>query len=272
MKAAVVGHVEWIEFMRVSKVPTAGEIVYANEWWEAPGGGGSVAAMQLLKLARGCSFFTALGDDDIGRRAHRELLELGLEVHAVFRPRPTRRGVTHVDATGERTITVVGERMAPLASDPLPWKQLEDVDGVYFTAGDAGALRAARGARVLVATSRIMPLLKEASVGLDALVGSALDPSEAYRSGELRPQPRLVVRTEGGRGGTFKTGAQREHFAAPQVPGPIVDHYGAGDSFAAGLTFALARQLSPQEAVEFAARCGAAALTGRGPFGGQLSA
>ncbi len=271
MRAAVVGHVEWVEFMRVSKMPTAGEIVHASDWWEAPGGGGSVAAMQLLKLAGGCSFFTALGDDDIGRRAHRELLELGLEVHAVFHPRPTRRGVTHVDATGERTITVVGERMAPLASDPLPWEQLEDVEGVYFTAGDAGALKAARGARALVATSRIVPLLMEAGVELDALVGSALDPSEAYRSGQFQPPPRLVVRTEGARGGTFETGGQRGHFAALEVPGPIVDRYGAGDSFAAGLTFALATRLPPQEAVEFAARCGAAALTGRGPFGGQLS-
>jgi sugar/nucleoside kinase (ribokinase family) len=32
----------------------------------------------------------------------------------------------------------------------------------------------------------------------------------------------------------------------------------------AGLTFALAGGLDPQEAVAFAARCGAAALTGRG--------
>ncbi|MGH2695260.1 MAG: PfkB family carbohydrate kinase, partial [Actinomycetota bacterium] len=185
--------------------------------------------------------------------------------------RPTRRGVTHVDATGERTITVVGERMAPLASDPLPWEQLEDVGGVYFTAGDAGALKTARAARALVATSRVVPLLMEAGVELDALVGSALDPSEAYRSGQLQPPPHLVVRTEGARGGTFETGGQRGHFAASEVPGPVVDRYGAGDSFAAGLTFALATRLPPQEAVEFAARCGAAALTGRGPFGGQLS-
>jgi ribokinase len=272
MRAAVVGHVEWIEFLRVSKMPTAGEIVHASDWWEAPGGGGSVAAVQLLKLAGTCSFFTALGDDDIGRRAHRELLGLGLDVHAVFHPRPTRRGVTHVDATGERTITVVGERLAPSATDPLPWGQLEDVDAIYFTAGDAGALKLARAARALVATSRIMLLLMEAGVELDALVGSALDPSEAYLSGQLQPPPRLVVRTEGGRGGTFETEGEREHFAAPEVPGPIVDHYGAGDSFAAGLAFALAKRLSSQEAVGFAARCGAAALTGRGPFGGQLTA
>jgi len=52
--------------------------------------------------------------------------------------------------------------------------------------------------------------------------------------------------------------------AAAPPPGDVVDTYGAGDSFAAGLTFALASGAPPQEAVAFAARCGAATLTGRG--------
>ncbi len=37
-----------------------------------------------------------------------------------------------------------------------------------------------------------------------------------------------------------------------------------GDSFMAGLTYALAAGLEGAEALGFAARCGAAALTGRG--------
>jgi ribokinase len=54
------------------------------------------------------------------------------------------------------------------------------------------------------------------------------------------------------------------------LPGPPVDAYGAGDSFAAGLTFGLSTLDSTKEALEFAARCGAACLTGRGPYAGQL--
>ena len=50
-RVAVVGHVEWIEFARVPHMPTPGEIVHATEWWEDVGGGGSVAAVQLAKLA-----------------------------------------------------------------------------------------------------------------------------------------------------------------------------------------------------------------------------
>jgi ribokinase len=53
-------------------------------------------------------------------------------------------------------------------------------------------------------------------------------------------------------------------YTAAPVPGQREDAYGCGDSFMAGLTYALAADIEPHEAVAFAARCGAAALTGRG--------
>ena len=96
---------------------------------------------------------------------------------------------------------------------------------------------------------------------LDALIGSGNDEAERYRAGELDPAPELVVTTSGSLGGWSRPGGP---FTAASPPGEIVDTYGAGDSFAAGLTFALASGLPAQEAVSFAARCGAAALTGRG--------
>src|SRR4051794_1450900 len=90
VRAAVVGHVEWIEFARVERVPVAGEIVHAEEAWEEPGGGGAVAAVQLAKLVGEADFFTALGDDEVGHRAHAALADLGVRVHAAWRPEPQR--------------------------------------------------------------------------------------------------------------------------------------------------------------------------------------
>jgi ribokinase len=266
VRAAVVGHVEWVDFFRVERIPQTGDIVRAAEAWAEPAGGGPVAAAQLAALAGATTLFTALGDDELGHRAHDELVRLGLRVEAVFRNEPQRRAITHIDASGERAITVVGARLAPRASDPLPWEELARADAVYLCAADAEAVRLARAARVLVATSRVLPLLAEAAVELDALVGSARDPSEPYRIGDLDPAPRLVVRTEGNRGGTWEAGGRTGRFRPAAVPGPIADTYGAGDCFAAGLTFALAESRSPADAVAFAARCGAAALTRRGPY------
>src|SRR5581483_6597685 len=167
---------------------------------------------------------------------------------------------------GERTITVLGSRLVPRGADDLPWGELAETDGVYFTGGDAAALRAARAARVLTATPRAMDALREGRVKLDALVGSGTDVGEVYEPGDLEPPPRLRVATLGAAGGYSEPGGP---FAASPLPGPVVDTYGAGDSFAAGLTFGLAGGMAQAEAISLAARCGAAALTGRGAFEGQ---
>ncbi|HEX3327915.1 MAG TPA: PfkB family carbohydrate kinase [Actinomycetota bacterium] len=273
IRVAVVGHVEWGDFLRVDHLPSAGDIVHAEESWEEPAGGGTDAAVQLAKLAGGGLFFTALGDDRIGHRALQELEEMGLRVHTRFRPEPSRRAITHIDSAGERTITIVGNRLAPRASDPLPWHELAETDAVFITAGDADAVRLARRAEVVVATARIVPLLREAGIELDAIVGSQNDPAEAYAEGDLDLAPRLVVRTAGEDGGTFTVrGEAPTAFQAAPPPGPEVDRYGAGDSFAGGLTYGLGAGLAPADAVHLAARCGAAVVTGRGPFATQLRA
>jgi ribokinase len=271
MRAAVVGHVEWVEFGRVDHVPAAGEIVHVSESWEVPGGGGAVAAVQLCRLAGAGTLYTALGDDEVGHRSKQELERLGLRVEAVFRPEPQRRGYVHVDRGGERTITVIGERLGPSADDPLPWHQLAEVDAVYFTAGDAGAVREARRARTLVGTARGLKALATAAVQLDALVASARDRGERYQRGDLEPPPRNVVRTAGAAGGEYETAAgERGRWEAVKAPGPVSDLYGAGDCFAAGLTYGLGAGLPIAGAVELGARCGAACATGRGPYEGQL--
>ena len=273
MRTAVVGHLEWIEFGHVERVPAAGDIVHATDPWEEPGGGGAVSAVQLARLARDCTFYTALGDDERGAWSRRRLAELGVRVESATRDEPTRRGVVFVDANGERTITTLGHRLEPTTADALPWDELEGVDAVYFTAGDVAALREARGAKVLVATSRVSDLLAGADLHLDAVVGSGNDASEAFDPARLTHPPDLVVRTDSVRGGRYETDDGRSGSYEPAAtPGSVVDTYGAGDSFAAGLTYALGAGLEVEEALSLAARCGAWCAAGRGPYGNQLAA
>jgi ribokinase len=260
VRCAVVGHVEWVEFARVPSWPEAGAIIHATDVWSEPAGGGAVVARQLALLARRCELFTAFGRDEAGRSATRRLAELGIDTH-VQHPKSsaTRRAWTHIDGDGERTITVLGDKLLPSGSLPLGGYDL-----VYFVSGDAEALRSARRARFVAATLREQPVLHEAGVPLDLLVGSANDPREHY-DGSL--DARLVVLTDGPNGGT----ANGEPFEAVELPGPIVDTYGAGDSFGAALAFALARGDALPDALELAGRAGAAVLTGRGPYTAQLA-
>jgi ribokinase len=262
MRTAVVGHIEWIEFVPVERVPHPGEIVHASESWEEAGGGGAVAAVQLAQLADAVLLFTALGTGPLGARAKTELEGRGVEVHASFVDSPQRRAFTYVDETGERTITTIGAKIGPRGQDEsLPWLELARCDAVYLCAGDVDALRHARRGRVLVATARELATLRRGGVELDALVGSGKDDAERYRPGELDPEPRLVVTTSGALGGWAQPGGP---FSAASIPGPVEDAYGAGDCFAAGLAYALAAGVEVADALDFAARCGAGALTGPG--------
>ncbi|MGH2681587.1 MAG: PfkB family carbohydrate kinase [Actinomycetota bacterium] len=273
-RVAVVGHVEWITFARVGQVPVAGAIAHATETWSGAGGGGGVAAQQLAKLAGTCDLFTALGEDQVGRRAAAELAATGVVVHAATRPDATRQAVCLIDADGERTITTLGPRLEALGSDALPWERLGEMDAAYVTAGDADALRRARSARVVVVSSRHLGTLAASGIRADVVVGSALDRNETYDPEALaHAPPRLVVLTEGAAGGRFEVaGGEAGRWEPTPLPGPISDTYGSGDSFQAGLTFALGAGYGAKDALELAARCGAAALTGRGPAGGQLTA
>jgi ribokinase len=270
---AVVGHVEWIEFARVPHVPRPGEIVHATEWWEDAGGGGAVAAVQLAKLAGGAEFFTALARDEKGRKSKERLEELGVTVYAAPREGAHRRGFVHLDDDHERTISILGERIVAHGDDDLPWERLDDVDAVYFTGGDVGALVQARRARKLVATPRAYDTLRESDVNLDALVRSANDPGEQQAEEQLDPAPDIVVSTAGKEGGEW-VGENRTsgRWKAAQLPGPPQDAYGAGDSFAAGLTYGLGAGMSIEEALDVASRCGAHKLAGRAAYEGQLTA
>ena len=190
-------------------------------------------------------------------------------MHAAAARVPQRRAFTYVDERGERTITVLGPKLIPSGDDgSLPWEELGRCDAVYFVSGDVAAVRAARRSRVLVATARD---LADAAAGRGGSRcprrkrggrrASATSRASSTRRRRRSSRPRARSAAGSGPGGPFR--------AAPLLA-PIEDAYGCGDAFAAGLTFALAAGRSMDEAVEVAARCGAAVLTGRGPYAGQL--
>jgi ribokinase len=271
LRFAVVGHAEWAHFLEVPAVPRQGEIVEAGDTWTEAAGGGAVAAVQLAKLAGGAAFLTAVGSDEAGRLTAEQLRSRGVEVHAAPREEPQRRAVVFLDADGERTIAVFRRRLHPHRDDDLPWGGLEQMDGVYFTGGDMGALRAARAAKVLVATPRAREALVNSDVVLDALVRSAGDATE--QDSPSGWSARVVVSTRGREGGTWETAdGRRGEFPAAPLPGPPRDAYGAGDSFAAGFTYGLGAGMDLEAALSVGARCGAGVMAGRGPYEGQPTA
>jgi ribokinase len=268
LHVAVVGHIEWVRFLRLSAFPRPGQILHADDAWDEAAGGGSVAAVELSRLAGSCLFFTALGNDAAAAVARQALEARGVRVRAAARPAPQRRATTLIGPEGDRAIIVQGPAFGPSARDALGFEDLADCDAVYICKADPPLVRLARQARVLVATARMLPVLREAGVQLDVLVRSAHDENESFAAGDLDPAPRHVVSTEGACGGVYesRTG-ERGRWEPEPLSGPLRDTYGAGDSFAAGLCYALGDGLSMAAALRFAARRGALALCRPGAHG-----
>jgi ribokinase len=257
---AVVGHVEWVDFIGVDRYPARGQVVAARDASTRAGGGGVVAAVVLAGLGAQVDFFCALGRDANGEAAAAQLRDRGVELQVAWRPPPTRRVITLLEESGERSIITIGERLEPRGDDDLDWDRLAQADGVYVTAGDGRAVRRARAAKALVATPRAREGLEAAEVPIDALIYSASDKDERAWAQRMESRTRVMVETEGARGGHW-FGAERGRWGPAPLPGEPQDDYGCGDSFAAGFTFGLAHGLPIAEAAVVGAQCGARALT-----------
>ena len=262
-RVAVVGHVEWVDFLRVERMPEAGVVQRAEREGIHAGGGAVVAAAVIAELGAEVDFFCAVGTDDDGDAAVAELEARGIHVHAARRSSPTRQVITLLDAEGERTIVTLGDRLQPEGADPLPWDRLAGCDGVYVTAGDLAAVRHARTARRLVATPRMRERLDDGDIALDALVYSAGDADEIAWARPLVAHSRYIVVTEGGAGGRY-WGESEGRWDALAPPGRIRDAYGCGDAFAGALTYGLATDSGIAEAARLGARAGARMLTRTG--------
>lgn len=262
-QVAVVGHIEWVDFVPVERFPRPGEVVHAGGSFAKAAGGGGVVAGVLAQLGAEVDLFCALGRDAQGEAAVKQLTEHGVRVHVAWREQPTRRAVTLLEPDGERTIVTLGERLDPRGADELEWERLRGAEGVYFTAGDHRALQHAQMARVLVASPRARSALEHDGPTIDALVFSSRDRDEGEWAQRASRRARLLLATEGASGGRW-WGASEGRWAAAPLPAPPCDAYGCGDSFAAGFTLGLASGSSVREAAALGASCGARCLTRAG--------
>lgn len=265
-KIAVVGHAEHVTLGAVERVPAPGEIVHMQGARVIAGGGGALAFAQLARSDAEVHFFTAVGSDDAGALV-RERLERGprVFVHAAVRDVPHPRVVVMVDAGGRRTIVVTAEPLQPSGDDALPWASLDGFDAVYFTGSEPRSLALARAARRLVVTARRRPTLTAAGVAADVVVGSASDPREDAPLEAYAPRPGALVLTDGPRAIRVFSPQLRLVDAPAPVAAPRGD-YGAGDSFAAALTYFVATGADVADAARAAGPYGRAVLAGVDPL------
>ncbi len=244
----------------------------------APGGAANVAANLLSWGAQGRICGT-IGADEAGRDLTRELERSGLDVAAlaVCSARPTtlktrivasRQQIVRIDredatAPNEATDLTLRARLSQL---------LEGAAALCLSDYDKGLARSQSWNRAretalqanLIVTGGPKPANLNAFAGADLIslnekeareaAGFALDsPANVERAGAQlleRAQVKALAITRGGAGvALFARGAEPRHFAAHRVE--VFDVAGAGDTFLAGATYALAAGADLAQAVEF---------------------
>ena len=265
-RVAVVGHVEWVDFVPVEHFPAPGEILHAHDSFARAGGGGSVVAVALARLGAEVDFFCALGDDRLGHDADERLRGHGVHTHVAWREEPTRRAVTLLDDGGERTIITLGERLAAAGvSDQLEWSRLRRCRRRVL---HRGRRRRARACPPGPDRGRLAAGSSCAGAGRRrrSTRSSTAPATRGRASGRAasRPACGCCSPPRAAAGGRW-WGESEGRWEAVAPPGEPRDAYGCGDSFAAGVAFGLAEGVSVAEAAALGARCGARCLTEAGP-------
>ncbi len=265
LKFAVIGHIEWINFIEVDQLPKPGLISHSKKSLEYPAGGGAVIAKRLRELTNSeVHFFTSLGKDFYGNQCFNFLEAMGIKLHVAWRDNLTRKGFSLIDSDGERSITIIGDRLSPTHKDNLDWSTLDNMDGIFITAADKEIFKKSRGAKTLCTTPRVgLDIINESGIFLDGLIGSNLDPGEVFSLNELKVKPKFVIKTEGENGGIVFPGGR---YRAIVNKNHKVDSYGCGDSFAAGILYGFSSKWDIEESLNLAKIMGRNCSEHFGPY------
>jgi ribokinase len=285
----VLGSINQDFVLKVERRPNPGETVTNAELSTGSGGKGANQAAAAARLGASVTFLGRVGDDEFGEPLVQALGEKGIDTSLVKQVSGESTGAAFITVTpdGENAITV-----APGANRSLT---PEDADAASEAIGDARVLvaqmeipvetvlraveiSAKRGTRALVNLAPTFEVPRELLEKLDPLVvneheaafllGSEVEGVERALSAApelLLLGPRSAVITVGEAGAVFASGDSGRHLPAPKVG--VVDTTGAGDAFVGALAVKLTRDASLEEAVAYAVRAGAAAVTREGAQG-----
>jgi len=285
----VMGSINQDFVLKVERRPRPGETVTDAVLSTHNGGKGANQAAAAALLGASVTFLGRVGDDGFGGPLVEALRGKGVDTALIEEAPGSSTGTAFITVTedGENAITV-----APGANRRLT---PEDVDAARETIRDAAVLVAqmevpretvARAVEVAgeVGTRVILNLAPQFEVPRPVLEGLSLlvvneheatfllgEPVEGVE-GALAAAPRLIslgpasaVVTVGAAGAVFAEGTKTGHVPAPKAE--VVDTTGAGDAFVGALALRLARGASLEEAVAYAVRAGAAAVTREGAQG-----
>lgn len=293
-KVCVIGSINMDVVMEVKSAPAAGEAVIAKRVKTNPGGKGENAAIALAKLGVETSYFGCVGNDAYG-----DVLVESLKGYPLGACRVKRSDVGTgtayiiVEESGENRMIVyagANEAITPedirdvcapmIMESDLVLIQLEiareAIDEIIRLCGECGRRLVIDAGPAHGWTPRELSgawLVSPNETELSTLVGRPLKSREEILSGArelLAAGSRQVIVKLGEKGSVYV--GQDTVIEMPAFPVRAVDTVAAGDSYMAGLCKCLSEGAEMQAAMEYAAKCGAVAVTRRGAVSSLPSA
>jgi ribokinase len=285
----VLGSINQDFVLKVERRPEPGETVTNAELSTGNGGKGANQSAAAALLGASVTILGRVGDDEFGEPLVRALRDKGVDTGLVEGVRDVSTGAAFITVTpdGENAITVAPGANRSLTPDDVA-AAAEAIGGASVfvaqmeipveTVLRAVEVAAERDVRPLVNLAPTFEVPRELLGKLDPLVvneheaafllGDRVEGVEGALSAApelLSLGPRSAVITVGEAGAVFAQDRAVQHLAAPKVD--VVDTTGAGDAFVGALATRLARGDSLEDAVAYAVRAGAAAVTKEGAQG-----
>ena len=282
-KIVVLGSTNTDMVIRGHKIPVPGETVSNGVFMMNPGGKGANQAVAVARLSakRGsCTFIAKVGDDLFGRDTAARMKKDGIAAHLVVdRKEPSGTALILVDAKGQNVISVaLGANGTLSPGDVAPFRKeiesaaallmqletpIETVAWAAKVAHDAGVsviLNPAPARKLPKSLYRLVDWITPNETESELMTGvKVTDAASAAKATAVLMKRGVghVVITMGTKGAYCGDCARL--FPAKKVK--AIDCVAAGDTFNGALVVALAEGRSCAEAIDFAQKASAIAVT-----------
>jgi ribokinase len=259
---------------RAGRLPAIGETIAGSAFKMGPGGKGSNQAVAAARAGAKVTFISRLGQDAFGRVAGDTWAAENISTRVAESPEdPTGAAFIFVnEKTGENAIIVVPGAASKISPADVEAAREAITSAAVFVTQLEQPVEAARRGLEIAREAGVTTIFNPAPAApLDDEIYALCDyvtpneteaafltglpvgnPDEARRAGGyfLDRGAGAALITLGSAGALLMTPSRTVHVPAYEA-GPVVETAGAGDAFAGGFAAALARGVSPEEAVRF---------------------
>ncbi len=285
-KILVIGSLNMDTVIETPRIPAPGETIMGKNVKFVPGGKGANQVFTIGKLGGEVSMIGAVGDDSFGDMLIGNLKKVNVDVSGIERipGGTTGQAFIPVDAGGENSIIVIGGTNGQVDEGILKrHEDLMDACDIVVMQQEiplpavmaAKEMALAKGKMIIVdpAPAAAMPdtfwrgidYIKPNETELGILTGKELCGQEAYKEAAremLDKGVKHLLVTLGSKGCLSMSDAGEEFIPAVKVK--AVDTTAAGDCFTGAFAFALSQGKTEREAITFAQKASAIAVTRKG--------